>query len=122
MRISKGDVNSFPRFCAIPSKMMIVDSLCFFIGDQIDEICHMLNSEYATYYFFRNIAILDNGGMQMRQQYVENIPLPKLLKLNKMQLSDNEIFKAFNFNTEEISFIHNYIVERKQEILLGGDH
>ena len=108
MRISKEDTTSFPRFASVPEGIYVVDSLCFFVGRQLEEICSILNSEYATYYYFRNIAILDNGGMQMRQQYIEEIPLPKNLNSN--------IYDEFQFTAAEREFIHNYITSRFQEI------
>ena len=108
MRIAKGDTDSFPRFVIVPEDMFVVDSLCFFIGNNIGNICNALNSEYATYYYFRNIAILDNGGMQMRQQYIEEIPLPKNL--------GNDLFDEFHFSDEERDFIHNYIAARYRDI------
>ena len=108
MRISKENTTSFPRFASVPEGISVVDSLCFFVGRQLEEICSILNSEYATYYYFRNIAILDNGGMQMRQQYIEEIPLPKNLNSN--------IYDEFQFTAAEREFIHNYITSRFQEI------
>ena len=108
MRIAKGATTSFPRFASVPEGMFVVDSLCFFVGKQLDEICTVLNSEYATYYYFRNIAILDNGGMQMRQQYIEEIPLPRNLT--------NDIYDEFHFSKEEREFIRNYIISRYQDI------
>ena len=108
MRISKDDPTSFPRFASVPKGVFVVDSLCFFVGKQIQKICNALNSDYATYYYFRNIAILDNGGMQMRQQYIEEIPLPKNL--------ENDIFEEFNFTESEQNFIRSYIAERFAEV------
>lgn len=108
MRISKEDTTSFPRFASVPEGIYVVDSLCFIVGRQLEELCSILNSEYATYYYFRNIAILDNGGMQMRQQYIEEIPLPKNL--------NNNINDEFQFTAAEREFIHNYIESRCQEI------
>ena len=70
-RISKCDFSAFPRFALAPEDFYVVDSLCFFTGENLNTLLHLLNSEYAAYYFFNNVAILDNGGMQMRQQYVE---------------------------------------------------
>lgn len=75
-RISKNDFYDFPRFSLVDSNYFVVDSLCFFTGNNLDKLVHMLNSEFSAYYFFNTVAILDTGGMQMRQQYVENIPLP----------------------------------------------
>lgn len=108
MRISKEDTTSFPRFASVPEGIYVVDSLCFFVGKQLEEICKILNSEYATYYYFRNIAILDNGGMQMRQQYIEEVPLPKNL--------NNNIYDEFQLTDSEREFIHNYIETRYDEI------
>ena len=117
MRITKSDVDAFPRFCKCKAGMLVVDSLCFFTGDEkrIGLLCEMLNSSYSAYYFFKNIAILDNGGMQMRQQYVEEIPLPMLLK-TKDNINDYDIYNAFCFNEDEIAFIEDFINEKKEEI------
>ena len=74
-----------------------------------------LNSSLATYYYLKNIAILDNGGMQMRQQYIEEIPCPKFDYIT----DDNSIYNLFGFTVDEIGFIENYIKMRKKEILLS---
>jgi len=116
MRISKKESDSFPRFCAVKADTFVVDSLCFFTGNEIEKLCSILNSNYAAYYFFRNIAILDNGGMQMRQQYIEGIPIPLSLK-NKEEIKDNDIFDAYCFTENERDFIIHYIQERYNEIL-----
>lgn len=78
MRISKSEIDSFPRFSKADAGYFVVDSLCFFTGKNIDKLCAYLNSSLATYYYLKNIAILDNGGMQMRQQYIEDIPCPPI--------------------------------------------
>ena len=111
MRIAKSDVEAFPRFAAVPEAFMVVDSLCFFSGNNIESICNALNSEYAAYYFLQNVAILDNGGIQMRQQYVEEIPLPIDI------LQGRDIASAFNFTGTEKTFIHAFVEERKKDIL-----
>jgi hypothetical protein len=108
MRIAKSDMDSYPRFAAVKAGMYVVDSLCFFGGKDIETICTMLNSTYAAYYFLQNIAILDNGGMQMRQQYVEEIPLPKI-KIN----TESDLYSAFNFTTSEIEHIESFVLQRK---------
>ena len=112
MRLTKKDVNSFPRFANVPEGFMTVDSLCFFSGKDIDIICHFLNSEYAAYYFLKNIVALDNGGIQMRQQYIEEIPLPQT------GYTDEEIYSSFGFTSEEISSIKNFIQVKKQSIFI----
>ena len=115
MRISKSEIDSFPRFSKADAGFFVVDSLCFFTGENIDKLCTFLNSSLATYYYLKNIAILDNGGMQMRQQYIEEIPCPYLDNIT----DDNSIYNLFNFTTGEIDFIENYIKMRKNEILLS---
>lgn len=112
MRITKRDVNDFPRFALIPEGIFTVDSLCFFSGNEIERICFILNSEYAAYYFLKNIVALDNGGLQMRQQYIEEMPLPMV-----SDNSDESIYSTFGFTDDEILFISNYIKSRKEEIL-----
>ena len=117
MRLTQTDINAFPRFCIVPEDYMVVDSLCFFSGSNINYIVSALNSEFATWYFFNNVATLDNGGFQMRQQYVEEIPLPEI---SKIETDINElIYNAFGFDNDEISYIKRVIEERKKEILLS---
>lgn len=114
MRLSKSNLNAFPRFCSVPEGFYIVDSLCFFSGSDIEILVQELNSEFASYYFFNSVATLDNGGFQMRQQYVEEIPLPRLKTIKGSV--DEEIYKAFNFTEEEIQFIKISISNKKKEI------
>lgn len=135
MRISKNDSNSFPRFSLVPKDYFTVDSLCFFVGNDLEYLQAILNSTVGAYYFFNNIAILDNGGMQMRQQYIENMPIPncndelrsQILDLaskmpmnksgNDLDVKMNEIvYSIFSFQKEEIEFIDNYIADKKKEI------
>lgn len=52
----------------------------------------------------------------MRQQYIEEIPIPNSLK-DDNNINDNDIFKAFSFNDDEQCFILSYIKERFDEIL-----
>ena len=114
MRLSKSDLNAFPRFCSVPEGFYVVDSLCFFSGSDIEILVQELNSEFASYYFFNSVATLDNGGFQMRQQYVEEIPLTRLKTIKGSV--DEEIYKAFNFTEEEIQFIKISISNKKKEI------
>ena len=118
-RISKKESSSFPRFCAAEAGILIVDSLCFFVGEKLDWLCFVLNSTFAAYYYFRNIAILDNGGMQMRQQYVEQTPIPQQLE-GSNEFSDGHIFTAFGFTEEERTFIVKFVEKRLKEILSGA--
>ena len=118
MRIAKNDPDSFPRFSLVEPEYYVLDSLCFFTGKNIEYLAQVLNSEYAAYYFFKNIAILDNGGMQMRQQYIETIPLPRDI-VNKGNCNiDKSIYAAFEFNDEEQAFIKNYVQSKKQYLRL----
>ena len=113
MRMAKNDIDNFPRFSTADSEMYVVDSLCFFTGKNIDKLCIVLNSEYAAYYFFSHVAVLDNGGFQMRQQYVENIPIPNTININK----EEDVYAAFGFNHEEVSYIKTVVAKRKNEIV-----
>ena len=116
MRISQADVDAFPRFCYVPDNYYVVDSLCFFSGKGIQKLVQVLNSEYAAWYFFKNVAVLDNGGFQMRQQYVEEMPIPTL-NLNSSENIDEQIFKEFQFSNAEVSYIRNSINETKAQIV-----
>jgi hypothetical protein len=135
MRISKNDFYNFPRFAIVPQNMFIVDSLCFFTGNDLFYLQGILNSEFAQYYFFNNIAILDNGGMQMRQQYVELMPTPvppnqvkiKISELVKPFLKNTNIdnsdeinqhvYDLYGFTNDEIYYIKQYLQQKKEEIV-----
>ena len=54
----------------------------------------------------------------MRQQFIENIPLPKINQITKD--IDTTIYNAFGFTSEEILFIRTTNDNRKSEIL--NDH
>ena len=117
MRISKNEVSSFPRFSLVPPDIFTVDSLCFITGENLDYLIKVLNSKVAEYYFFNNITILDNGGMQMRQQYVENFPVPRCdSDINTAVFIDSFIFSLYNFNEQEISFVNEYLENKYREI------
>jgi hypothetical protein len=116
MRISKSEDLSFPRFSLVPNGIFTTDSLCFIIGNNLDYLLHLLNSKIAAYYFFNNIAILDNGGMQMRQQYIENFPIPIANK--HTELNDELFFSLYGFDNKEISYINKFLKEKYEEIRL----
>lgn len=118
-RISKDNFNDFPRFALVDKDMIVLDSLCFFVGEHLENLIKILNSKYAAYYFFNNVAILDNGGLQMRQQFVENIPIPIVNLENESDDNniDNTIFYAFNFTDEEKAYIYNFLNNKKNEIM-----
>ena len=118
MRISQSDIDAFPRFCCVPEHFFVIDSLCFFSGRDIEKIILALNSEYAAWYFFNNVATLDKGGFQMRQQYVAEIPLPDISCLSADH-TDDDLFEKFGFSIEEVNYIRRIIKERKDEILLN---
>jgi hypothetical protein len=65
-----------------------------------------------------NIVALDNGGMQMRQQYIEEIPCPAIDSI----VDDESIFKYFRLSQNEINFIKDYIAKRKYEIANNNDN
>ena len=118
-RISKSDFSSFPRFALVDRGYYVLDSLCFFTGDNLQNLIHLLNSEFAAYYFFNSVAILDNGGLQMRQQYVEEIPLPQITEsldgLSQKEI-DNIIYEAFHFSQDEIQYIKEFL-RKKQDLI-----
>ena len=130
MRISKNDTDDFPRFALATKENFVVDSLCFFTGQDIPYFQGILNSELAMYYFLNNIAILDDGGMQMRQQYIELMSIPcadeatkqkiieivKILNKKNDRQKENElnniVYALYEFNQQEIYQIKCIIQEK----------
>ena len=117
MRITKADVNDYPRFCLIKEPIYSNNSIHFFTGNNLDSLVCLLNSEYATWWFFNTVAVLDAGGMQMRKIFVENIPLPKLIKNVTRKNVDEMIYQAFKFSKSEVTYIQNVITQKQSEIL-----
>jgi hypothetical protein len=135
MRISKNDSQNFPRFSLLPENTYVVDSLCFFTGMDMLYLQGVLNSEFAKYYFFNNIAILDNGGMQMRQQYIELMPIPVVSKSTKEniikivesmtqsvnidieQQINKLVYSAYQFNEDEVLYIQQCIENKINNVL-----
>ena len=117
-RISKSDFDDFPRFAIVDPGYYVVDSLCFFTGKNLTKLIKVLNSEFAAYYFFKSVAILDAGGMQMRQQYVENIPVPE--KLDELSFEGEDvnqiIYNSFGLNQNEIDYIKSFLEQKREEI------
>jgi len=117
MRITKADVNDYPRFCLIKEPIYSNNSIHFFTGNNLDSLVCLLNSEYATWWFFNTVAVLDASGMQMRKIFVENIPLPKLIKNVTRKNVDEMIYQAFKFSKSEVTYIQNVITQKQSEIL-----
>ena len=124
-RISKDNVDNFPRFALVKEDMFVLDSCCFMVGEHLPLLIKFLNSEFAYYYFLCNVAALDVGGIQMRQQYVQKIPVPK----NLQELAccencdiDKTIYRLFSLSKEEISFVEKKLKERKQLIVRSISH
>ena len=113
MRITKNDINNFPRFSLVPSDYFTIDSLCFFTGNNLQYLLSVLNSEFAAYYFMCNIVSLDSGGFQMRQQFIEKFPIPNIIK----EINNNQdIYDLYDFNVAEKEYIHNIVITRLNEI------
>jgi hypothetical protein len=134
MRISKDNFANFPRFAMADKDMFVADSLCFITGKDLTYLLIFLNSEFAMYYFLNNIAILDNGGMQMRQQYVELMPIPTavqnkdiIIKKSKL-LSDTYsskrndelndfVYEMYGLSNYEKETIKSFLKDKKHEVL-----
>lgn len=118
-RISRqGGETTFPRFALINEPMYTIDSLCIMTGLSLTFLISVLNSVYAAYWFFNNVPILDNGGLQMRQQFIENIPIPKefLRSTPKGAISDTSLCNAFHFTTVEQTLIAEKVAEKLRVI------
>lgn len=76
-RLHKGDEN-FPRFTYIKDFSFVSDSLVFISGKSIKYLLSVLNSKFGRYVFMKDVPKLDSGGFQMRQQYVEKLPVPQI--------------------------------------------
>lgn len=117
MRMTKSDVDCFPRFTVVDKGIYVINTLYFFTGTSANRVCLVLNSEYAAYYFLSNVAVLDKGGFRMFKQYVENIPIPDISKID----CEEDVYIAFGFSDEEITFIKSVVARRKEEIVNGAE-
>ncbi len=134
MRISKKDNNEFPRFAIVDENLLVQDSLCFITGEQLDLLLAVLNSDLGVFYFFTNIVSLDEGGLQMRQQFIEQMPIPQnnsvisseIISLLDSQKNKNDVlfrntvnqavYRLYGFSSDEIVFIEEFNKARFESI------
>lgn len=117
MRMTKSNVNNFPRFAVVDNGIFTDKTAFIGRGKQLDKMCTVLNSEFAIFWFINNVAVLDNGGFCMSKIYIENIPIPNLSKIN----NEEDVYTAFGFSDDEITFIKSVVARRKEEIVNGAD-
>ena len=53
----------------------------------------------------------------MFKQYVENIPIPDISKID----CEEDVYTAFGFSDDEITFIKYVVARRKEEIVNGAE-
>jgi hypothetical protein len=134
MRISKTNNEDFPRFAMVEDDYFVLDSLCFITGERLEFLLSVLNSEMGTFQYFTNIVSLDEGGMQMRQQFIEEIPVPRgnqeleaeIVRLyrtssDKTNASfkatiNRAIYELYGLDNSEIAYIREYNSARYKTI------
>lgn len=117
MRMTKSNVNNFPRFSVVDNGIFTDKTAFIGRGKQLDKMCTVLNSEFAIFWFINNVAVLDNGGFCMSKIYIENIPIPNLSKIN----NEEDVYTAFGFSDDEITFIKSVVARRKEKIVNGAE-
>jgi hypothetical protein len=103
-RVHKGVNDGFPRFCCVEENVFVVDSLCFITGKEIKYILGFINSSFAHKFYKDVVPVLDNGGYQMHQQYVEKILIPKRSDNNK------------NIYEEIVNLLDQILVRKKESV------
>jgi hypothetical protein len=134
MRISKTDNDDFPRFSMVEENFFVQDSLCLITGERLEFLLSVLNSDMGIFQYFTHIVSLDDGGMQMRQQYIEQIPIPKnggdiedkITHLFSQALDKNHqgyksninnlVYRLYDLTYDEISYIQMFNKQRFEAI------
>jgi hypothetical protein len=80
-----------PTFCIVPSKIMILDSMAFFVSDSFEKY-QMALSNSRTILFYVNKIVHQYGiaGFRLSNQYVENFPIPPISAANEPQVRQIE--------------------------------
>lgn len=129
-RIHKTGNEEFPRFSFVQKNIFVIDSMCFITAPFLNYLLANLNSSYGYKYFNENVAKLDTGGLQMRQQFVENFSIPPLTKDNKptIKIIENLVDKillakkknpcadTFSFEDEIDSLVYSLYDLTEEEI------
>jgi hypothetical protein len=116
MRVHKTDVNNFPRFSYVKKNDFVVDSLCFMTGDNAKYILTILNSHFGKYHFEQRVAVLDDGGFQMRQQFIEEIYIPPITESNHHLSVQIEALLELRIKNHEIQNPNKTDVQIEAEI------
>ncbi|MDH7554070.1 MAG: Eco57I restriction-modification methylase domain-containing protein [Spirochaetota bacterium] len=72
-----------PTFCLVEPNVFILDSMAFFVGNNLKYVMALLNSKLI--YKYVNMVVHQYGftGFRLSNQYVEIIPLPPITPANK---------------------------------------
>ncbi len=94
MRVHQSEDGNFPRFSYAQKGIFTLDSLCFVTGDNLYALVGILNSSIAKGYYYDVVPVLDSGGFQMRQEYIQAFKVPSITKKNKTVFQNlNELVK-----------------------------
>lgn len=104
---------AFPCFTIVEKGIYVVNTVYFLTSDKLEKILYILNSDYAVWYYLNNMQSLGKSGFRMFKQYVENIPIPDISKID----CEEDVYTAFGFSDEEITFIKSVVAKRKNEIV-----
>jgi hypothetical protein len=77
MRISKTNNDDFPRFSIVDEMCFVLNSCYLITGERLEFLIAVLNSEMGVFQYFTRIISFDDGGIRMRSQYIEQIPIPR---------------------------------------------
>ena len=78
MRVHKKETR-YPRFGYVEPEKYVIDSCCLITGEKwIPYVLAILNSRFSEYIINKKVAVLDSGGFQVRQQYVEDMLIPSI--------------------------------------------
>ena len=98
------------QFCLTEPGMLILDSMAFLtkIDNYKEILLSVLNSNVIYFWLKKNVHEYGASGFRLSNQYVEEIPVPKIINYDLNQLINERL--SNNFNHLTIEKIINQIV------------
>ncbi len=123
-------ITSKNQFCLSRAETIILDSMAFIsnFGDKQNTLLAFLNSQVVYFWIKINVHEYGDSGFRLSNQYVEEIPIPKIQDTSKIdklldlvirgkekrenttqleQCIDLLIYDIYGLNAQEVEFIEN---------------
>jgi hypothetical protein len=96
-------ISSTPSFAYTDEDILILNTSFMMTGDVSTGLADILNSKLIEWYFSEIATSIGETGMLYIKSSVENIPIQ--YNIENRRYSEDEIFKLYGLNNDEISYI-----------------